>query len=72
MALYSSGSDVSIHWPMQSAQRRTEGYLIQFPQGVNKEIQQNFFNMGFMVFLSLKSRHSTVTVNAIVLTRLNY
>ena len=43
--------------------------LIQFPQSINEENQQNIFQYEIYGTFSRKSRHSTLTVNATVLTR---
>ena len=42
-ALYSSGSDVSVHWSSRSTQRRRKTVLIQFPQVSTKKTSKNIF-----------------------------
>ena len=55
------------HLTVLSGERKT--VLIQFPQSINEENQQNIFQYEIYGTFSRKSRHSTLTVNATVLTR---
>ena len=68
-ALYSSGSDVSVHWSSHSTQRRRFNLLKVSTKKTSENIFQREIYCTFSFEItSQKSRHSTLAVNATVLT----